>query len=82
LKILLPLDKINIINMLLANGINVQKTMAKKNTILVKLASSAGTGFFFVKKRNPKKLTTKLSFRKYDPIARKHVLFEEKKLSS
>jgi large subunit ribosomal protein L33 len=56
--------------------------MAKKNTILVKLASTAGTGFFFVKKRNPKKLTTKLSFRKYDPIARKHVLFEEKKLSS
>ncbi len=56
--------------------------MAKKNTVLVKLASSAGTGFFFVKKRNPKKLTTKLSFRKYDPIARKHVLFEEKKLNS
>jgi large subunit ribosomal protein L33 len=56
--------------------------MAKKNTILLRLASSEGTGFFFVKKRNPKKLTKKLSFRKYDPKLRKHVLFEEKKLSS
>jgi len=55
--------------------------MAKKNTFLVKLASSEKTGFFFVKKRNPKKLTTKLSFRKYDPVSRKHVLFEEKKLN-
>ena len=56
--------------------------MAKKNTVLLKLSSSAGTGFFFVKKKNPKKLTKKLNFRKYDPVARKHVLFEEKKLSS
>ena len=55
--------------------------MAKKNTVLLKLASSDGTGTFFVKKKNPKKYTKKLSFRKYDPVTRKHVLFEEKKLS-
>jgi len=54
--------------------------MAKKNIILVKLASTANTGSFFVKKRNPKKLTTKLSFRKYDPKIRKHVEFKEEKL--
>lgn len=54
--------------------------MAKKNTILVKLASTAGTGYFLVKKRNPKQLQEKLSFKKYDPIARKHVLFKEEKL--
>ena len=55
--------------------------MAKKgSTLLVKLASSAKTGFFYVKKRNPKKLINKLSFRKYDPVARKHVLFTEEKL--
>jgi large subunit ribosomal protein L33 len=52
----------------------------KKGLILVKLLSSAGTGFFLVKKKNPKKLTRKLSFMKYDPKVRKHVLFEEKKL--
>lgn len=56
--------------------------MAKKNTVLYKLVSTAGTGYFYVKKRNPKKLTEKLSFRKYDPVAKKHVLFEEKKLTS
>jgi large subunit ribosomal protein L33 len=54
----------------------------KKNYILLKLESTAGTGFFYVKARNPKKLTTKLQFKKYDPVVRKHVLFTEKKLSS
>lgn len=54
--------------------------MAKKNTILLKLVSTAGTGFFYVKKRNPKKLTEKLSFNKYDPVVRKHVEFKEQKL--
>ena len=54
--------------------------MAKKNTILVKLESTAGTGYFLIRKRNPKKLTTKLAFKKYDPIVRKHVDFKEQKL--
>ena len=60
--------------------------MAKKATVLVRLVSSAGTGFFFVKKKNPKKqgggAAAKLSFRKYDPVVRKHVVFDEKKLTS
>lgn len=56
--------------------------MAKKNTILVKLVSTGDTGYFFVKKKNPKKQTEKMSFKKYDPVLRKHVLFKEKKLSS
>ncbi len=55
--------------------------MAQKKTVLFKLVSTGGTGFYFVRKKNPKKLTKKLSFRKYDPKLRKHVLFEEKKLS-
>ena len=54
--------------------------MAKSSTILVKLESTAGTGVFYVKKRNPKKLTEKLKFRKYDPKVRKHVDFVEKKI--
>lgn len=56
------------------------KVMAKKNIVLIKLASSADTGFFYVKKKNPKKQTEKLSFRKYDAKARKHVVFNETKL--
>jgi large subunit ribosomal protein L33 len=54
--------------------------MAKKNIVLVKLASTADTGFFYVKKKNPKKQTEKMSFSKYDPRARKHVVFNETKL--
>lgn len=54
--------------------------MAKPATILVKLVSSAGTGFFYVKKKNPRKTTEKLKFLKYDPRVRKHVEFTESKM--
>ena len=54
--------------------------MAKPNTILIRLVSSAGTGFYYVTKKNPRTSTEKLSFKKYDPIARKHVEFKETKI--
>lgn len=54
--------------------------MAKSNTILIKLESTEDTGYFYVIKKNPRKLTNKLEFKKYDPKARKHVLFKETKL--
>ena len=54
--------------------------MAKKNIVLIKLLSWAGTGFYYVAKKNPKKQTEKLSFRKYDPVKREHVVFNEAKI--
>ena len=54
--------------------------MAKTNTVLIKLVSSADTGFFYVTKKNPRNQTEKMSFRKYDPVARKHVEFKEAKI--
>jgi large subunit ribosomal protein L33 len=54
--------------------------MAKPSTILIKLQSSAGTGFYYVTKKNPRSSTEKLEFKKYDPIARKHVAFKEYKI--
>ncbi len=51
--------------------------MAKTNTILIKLVSSAGTGYYYIAKKNPRTTTDKLEFRKYDPVVRKHVLFKE-----
>ena len=54
--------------------------MAKPATIKIRLNSTADTGFFYVTKKNPKKQTEKLSIRKYDPIARKHVEFKEGKI--
>ena len=58
--------------------------MAKVQKEAVYLVSSAGTGYFYTLRRNKKKVRTgsgKLALKKYDPIAQKHVLFEEKKLS-
>ena len=54
--------------------------MAKPSTILIKLVSTADTGFYYVTKKNPRKTTDKLQFRKYDPVARKHVEFREAKI--
>ncbi len=54
--------------------------MAKPNTILVKLVSTADTGYFYVIKKNPRTSTEKLQFRKYDPVVRKHVAFKESRI--
>ncbi len=54
--------------------------MAKPTTQLIRLVSSAGTGFFYVKKKNPRKTTEKMEFNKYDPVVRKHVPFREAKI--
>jgi large subunit ribosomal protein L33 len=54
--------------------------MAKPTTVKIKLVSSADTGFFYVTKKNPRTQTEKLSFRKYDPVVRKHVDFKEAKI--
>ena len=48
--------------------------------VLIKLVSTAGTGYFYVKKKNPRTLPNKLQFVKYDPRVRKHVLFTEQKM--
>ena len=54
--------------------------MAKTNTIQIKLVSSAKTGYFYVKNKNPKQMTEKLELKKYDPKVKKHLLFKEQKL--
>jgi len=56
------------------------KAKKKAAAIFIRLVSSAGTGFFYVTKKNPKKLTEKLEFRKYDPRVNRHVLFTEAKM--
>ena len=55
--------------------------MAKPTTLVVKLLSTAGTGFFYVTKKNPRTSTEKLEFRKYDPVVRKHVISRKRKSS-
>ena len=46
---------------------------------VIKLISSAGTGHFYTTTKNPKLQSGKLELRKYDPRARKHVLYREAK---
>jgi len=46
----------------------------------IKLESSAGTGFFYTTSKNKQKTPDKLELKKYDPVARKHVVFKEAKL--
>ncbi len=54
--------------------------MAKPTTVKIRLNSTAGTGFFYVAKKNTRTMTDKLVLRKYDPVARKHVEFKEGKI--
>ena len=54
--------------------------MAKPATLQIKLISSADTGNFYVTKKNPRTKPEKLELMKYDPKARKHVLFKESKI--
>jgi large subunit ribosomal protein L33 len=56
------------------------RVMAKPTTVKIKLVSTAETGFFYVTKKNPRNTTEKMSFRKYDPVVRKHVEFKEAKI--
>ena len=54
--------------------------MAKSKPMLIKLNSTADTGFFYVTKKNPRTKTEKLELTKYDPVVRKHVVFKESKI--
>jgi len=56
------------------------KNMAKPTTIKIRLVSSADTGYFYVTKKNSRTMTEKMTVRKYDPVARKHVEFREAKI--
>ena len=46
----------------------------------IRLVSSAGTGHFYTTDKNKKNTPDKLSFKKYDPVVRKHVMYKEAKI--
>ena len=54
--------------------------MAKKEREKIKLLSTADTGFYYTTTKNKKNTPDKLEFKKYDPIAKKHVTFKEAKI--
>lgn len=46
---------------------------------VVKLKSTAGTGYTYVTRKNRRNDPDRLVLRKYDPIARRHVDFKEER---
>ncbi len=54
--------------------------MAKSIRDKIKLVSSAGTGHYYTTTKNKRTQPEKLSFKKYDPVVRKHVEYKESKI--
>lgn len=46
---------------------------------IVKLKSTAGTGYTYVTRKNRRKDPDRLVLRKYDPVLRRHVDFREER---
>ena len=46
----------------------------------IKLESSAGTGHFYTTTKNKRTMTEKMAIKKFDPVARKHVVYKETKI--
>lgn len=46
----------------------------------VRMNSSAGTGHFYTTYKNKRTTPDKLEMKKYDPVARKHVVYKEGKI--
>jgi large subunit ribosomal protein L33 len=54
--------------------------MAKAVREKIRLNSSAGTGHFYTTTKNKKTMSGKMEIKKYDPVARKHVMYKEGKI--
>ena len=46
----------------------------------IRMNSSAGTGHFYTTDKNKRTTPDKLERKKYDPVARKHVMYKEGKI--
>ncbi|MCY3627838.1 MAG: 50S ribosomal protein L33 [Gammaproteobacteria bacterium] len=46
----------------------------------IKLVSSAGTGHYYTTDKNKRTTPDKLALKKYDPVVRKHVVYNEAKI--
>ncbi len=46
----------------------------------IKLVSSEGNGHFYTTTKNKRTMPEKMEIKKYDPVARKHVMYKEAKI--
>ena len=54
--------------------------MAKGIREKIKLESTAGTGHFYTTTKNKRTMPEKITMKKFDPVARKHVDYKETKI--
>ena len=52
----------------------------KKGRDKIKLESTAGTGHFYTTDKNKRNMSEKMEIMKFDPKARKHVIYKETKI--
>ena len=46
---------------------------------IIKLKSTAGTGYTYVNRKNKRNTPDRITIKKYDPVVRKHVEFREER---
>ena len=46
---------------------------------VIKMRSTAGTGYTYVTTKNKTNTRERIELKKYDPVVRKHVLFKEER---
>ncbi len=46
----------------------------------IKMVSSEGNGFYYTTTKNKRTMPEKLEMKRFDPVARKHVMFKEAKI--
>jgi len=46
----------------------------------IRMNSTAGTGHFYTTDKNKRTMPEKLEMKKFDPMARKHVIYKEGKI--
>ncbi|XBC39310.1 MAG: 50S ribosomal protein L33 [Buchnera aphidicola (Nurudea shiraii)] len=54
--------------------------MSKSSRNKIKLTSSSGSKHYYTTTKNKKTVTKKLKLKKYDPIIKKHVWYQEEKI--
>ena len=54
--------------------------MASKGRDKIKLESTAGTGHFYTTDKNKRNMPEKMEIMKFDPKARKHVIYKDTKI--
>lgn len=53
---------------------------SKGGVEIIKMESTAGTGFYYTTTKNKRNTPEKMKLMKYDPVVRKRVEFKEKKV--